>query len=46
MFSTKHSIGRTNSIHGRGLRLTQQNCNSDFEILLEDANENQFTKKA
>ena len=39
MFCTKHSIGRINSIHERCLRLIQQNYTSDFEVLLENANE-------
>ena len=39
MFCTKHSIGRINSIHERCLRLIQQNYTSDFEVLLENAND-------
>ena len=39
MFCTKHSIGRINNIHERCLCLIQRNHNSDFEILLEEANE-------
>ena len=41
MFSRKHSIGRIDSIHERCLRLIQQNFASDFEVLLENANEKQ-----
>ena len=36
----------TNNIHERGLRLIQQNYTCDFEILIEEANENQFTINA
>ena len=39
MLCTKQSIGRINSIHERCLRLIQQNCTSDFEVLLENSNE-------
>ena len=46
MFCAKHSIDRTNNIHERGLRLIQQNYTCDFEILIEEANENQFTMNA
>ena len=45
MFCTKHSIGRINSIHERCLRLIQQNCISDFEVLLESSNEKPFHQK-
>ena len=45
MFCTKHSIGRINSIHERCLRLIQQNFASDFEVLLENANEKQVHQK-
>ena len=39
MFCTKHSIGGISSIHERWLRLIQQNYTSDFDVLLENANE-------
>ena len=45
MFCTKHSIGRINSIHERWLRLIQQNYASDFEVLLENANEKPVHQK-
>ena len=45
MFCTKHSIGRINSIRERCLRLIQQNFASDFEVLLENANEKQVHQK-
>ena len=45
MFCTKHSIGRINSIHERCLRLIQQNCTSDFEVLLENSNEKPVHQK-
>ena len=45
MFCTKHSIGRINSIHERCLRLIQQNCTSDFEVLLENTNGKQVHQK-
>ena len=45
MLCTKHSIGRINSIHERCLRLIQQNYTSDFEVLLENANEKQVHQK-
>ena len=45
MFCTKHSIGRINSIYERCLRLIQQNCTSDFEVLLENANEKPVHQK-
>ena len=45
MFCTKHSISRINNIHERCLRLIQQNYTSDFEVLLENANEKQFHQK-
>ena len=44
-FCTKHSIGRINSIHKRCLRLIQQNYTSDFEMLLENANEKPVHQK-
>ena len=46
MFCTKHSIGRINSIHERCLRLIQQNCTSDFEVLLENSNEKPVYQKS
>ena len=45
MFCTKHYIGRINSIHERCLRFIQQNYPSDFEVLLENANEKQVHQK-
>ena len=45
MFYTKHSIGRINSIHERYLGLIQQNCASDFEVLLANANEKPVHQK-
>ena len=45
MFSTKHSIGRINSIHGRCLPLIQQNYTSDLEVLPENANEKPVHQK-
>ena len=45
MFCTKHSIGRTNSIHERCLCLIQQNYTSDFEVLLEISNEKPVHQK-
>ena len=45
MFRTKHSVGRINSIHERCLRLIQQNCTSDFEVLLENSNEKPVNQK-
>ena len=45
MFCTRHSIGRINSIHERCLRLIEQNFASDFEVLLENANEKQVHQK-
>ena len=45
MFCTKHSVGRINSIHGRCLRLIQQNYTSDFEVLLENSNEKPVHQK-
>ena len=45
MFCTKHSIGRINSIHERCLRLIQQNYASEFEVLLESANEKKVHQK-
>ena len=45
MFCTKHSIGRINSINERCQRLIQQNFASDFEVLLENANEKQVHQK-
>ena len=46
MFSTKHSIGRINSIHERCLRLLQQNYTSDFEVFLENSNEKPVLQNA
>ena len=45
MFCTKHSIGRINSILERSLRLIQQNYASEFEVLLENANEKPVHQK-
>ena len=45
MFCTKHSIGRVNGIHERCLCLIQQNYTSDFDVLLENANEKQVHQK-
>ena len=45
VFCTKHSIGKINSIHERCLRLIQQNYASDFEVLLENANEKSVHQK-
>ena len=45
MFCIKHSIGRINSRDERYLRLIPQNYASDFEVLLEDANEKQVHQK-
>ena len=39
MFCTKRSLRRINNIHEWWLRLIQQNCRSEFERLLENANE-------
>ena len=45
MFCTKISINKINSIHERCLRLIQQNYISDFEVLLESANEKPIHQK-
>ena len=45
MFCTKHSIGRISSTQERCLRLIQQNCTSNFEVLLENANEKPVHQK-
>ena len=45
MFCTKCSINKINSIHERCLRLIQQNYISDFEVLLENANEKPIHQK-
>ena len=45
MFCTKRSLRRTNNIHKRRLRLIQQNCRSEFERLLENANEKSVHQK-
>ena len=45
MFCTKYSIGRINSIHERCLHLIQQNYVSDFEVLLEIANQKPVHQK-
>ena len=45
MFCTKHSIGRINSTHERCLRLIQQSYTSNFEVLLENANEKPVHQK-
>ena len=39
MFCTKRFLRRINNIHERSLRLIQQNYRSEFERLLENANE-------
>ena len=39
MFCTKRSLRRINNIHARCLRPMQQNYRSEFERLLENANE-------
>ena len=39
MFCTKRFLSRINNIHERCLRLIQQNYRSEFERLLDDANE-------
>ena len=39
MFCIKNCIGRINSIYERCLSLIQQNYISDFEVLLQNANE-------
>ena len=45
MFSTKRSLRRINNIHERCLCLMQQNCISEFERLLENANEKSIHQK-
>ena len=45
MFCTKPSVGRINSIHEQCLCLIQQNYASDFEVLLENANEKPVHQK-
>ena len=45
MFCTKRSLRRTNNIHKRRLRLIQQNYRSEFERLLENANEKSVHQK-
>ena len=45
IFFIKHSIGKINSIKQRYLHLIQQNYTSDFEVLLENANEKSVHQK-
>ena len=45
MFCTKCSIRRINNIHERCLRFMQQNYKSEFERLLENANEKSVHQK-
>ena len=45
MLCTKHSIGRINNIHERCMHLFQKNYASDFEVLLENANEKPIHQK-
>ena len=45
MFCTKRSLCRINNIHERCLRLIQQNYRSEFERLLENANEKLIHQK-
>ena len=45
MFCTKRSLRRTNNILERCLRLVQQNYISEFERLLENANEKSADQK-
>ena len=45
MFCTKRSLRRINNIHERCLRLIQQNYRSEFERLLENANEKSVHQK-
>ena len=45
MFCTKHLISRINNIHERYLRHVQQNYASDFEVILENANEKSVHQK-
>ena len=45
VFCTKRSLRRISSIYGRWLRLIQQNYGSEFERLVENANEKSFHKK-
>ena len=45
MFCTKRSLCRINNTHERYLRLTQQNYRSEFERLLENANEKSVHRK-
>ena len=45
MFCTKRSLHRKNSIHERYLHLIQQNYRSEFERLLENANEKSIHQK-
>ena len=45
MFCTKLSLRRINNIHERCLRLIQRNYISEFERLLENANEKSFHQK-
>ena len=46
VFCTKHSLLRVNNIHERCQRLIQQNYIYEFKRLLENANENWFTRNA
>ena len=45
MFCTTRFLGRINNIHERCLRLIQQNYRSEFERLLENANEKSVHQK-
>ena len=45
MFCTKRSLRRINNLHDRCLRLTQQNCRSKFERLVENADEKSVHQK-
>ena len=45
MFCTKRSLRRINNMHERCLRLMQQNYRSEFERLLEKANEKPVHQK-
>ena len=45
MFTTKRSLHRITNIHEHCLRLVQENCRSEFERLLENANEKSVHQK-
>ena len=45
MFCTKRSLCEINNIYERCLRLIQQNCISEFERVLENANEKLVPQK-